>query len=82
MAFRRQVGIPLRYKNVRLDCGYRVDLMVADALLVEVKAVERLLPVHSAQLLTYLRLTGVRTGLLINFNAPTLVSGLRRLVQG
>jgi GxxExxY protein len=63
-----------------LDCGYRIDLVVEGRLVVELKAVERLLPVHEAQLLTYLKLGGFRTGLLLNFNAPVLKDGIKRMV--
>jgi GxxExxY protein len=65
---------------VRLDCGYRIDVLVEDALIVELKAVEALEPIHEAQLLTYLRLSGRHVGLLINFHVPVLKQGLRRMV--
>jgi GxxExxY protein len=71
----------LEYKGVRLDCGYRLDLLVASSVVVEVKSVEELAPIHEAQLLTYLKLTGVKIGLLINFNVVVLKSGIRRLVH-
>jgi GxxExxY protein len=74
--------LPLLYKEVRLDCGYRLDLVVGGSVVVEVKTVERLLPVHRAQLLSYLRLSGSRVGLLINFNVPQLRSGIVRVVSG
>ncbi len=67
-------------KGVRLDCGYRIDLLVAGLVIVEIKSVEALAPIHEAQLLTYLKLTGVKIGLLINFNVVVLKSGIRRLV--
>jgi GxxExxY protein len=67
---------------VRLDCGYRLDLLVEARVIVEVKAVENLLPVHKAQLLSYLRLSGCKVGLLINFNVPQLKSGIVRVVSG
>ena len=79
--FERQVALPVEYKGERLDCGYRIDLVVADEVVVEIKAVECLLPVHDAQLLTYLRLSRHPVGLLINFNVPVLKQGLRRLVH-
>ena len=66
--------------GVRLDCGYRLDLLVAGLVIVEIKSVEALAPIHEAQLLTYLKLTGVKIGLLINFNVVVLKSGIRRLV--
>ncbi len=75
----RQRAVPLQYKAVKLDCGYRLDLVVEDELVVEIKCVDRLLRVHEAQLLTYLRLTGLPTGLLVNFHEPALKHGLRRL---
>ena len=70
------------YKGLRLDCGYRLDLIVADAVVVELKTVDRLAPVHDAQLLTYLRLGGWKVGLLINFNVALLRHGIRRRVLG
>jgi GxxExxY protein len=71
----------LEYKNVRLDCGYRLDLIVAGLVIVEIKSVEALAPIHEAQLLTYLKLTGIKIGLLINFNVVVLKDGIRRLVH-
>ena len=78
--YRRQVPLPVRYKSVNLDCGYRMDIVVEEELVLELKTVERLLPVHEAQLLTYLKLGGIRTGLLLNFNTAVLKDGIRRLV--
>jgi GxxExxY protein len=75
LAFQRQVPLPVEYKGVKLDCGYRSDLVVQDEVILELKCVEHLLPVHDAQLLTYLKLTHKRVGLIINFNTPTLVRG-------
>ena len=80
LAFRRQVPLPVVYKGVRLDCGYRLDVVVSDEVIVEIKAVEKLLPVHDAQLLTYLKLSGFRTGLLLNFHSPVMREGIRRRV--
>ena len=80
IAYHRQVPLPIVYKSVRLDCGYRMDLVVEDKVIVELKTVERLLPVHEAQLLTYLKLSQIATGLLLNFSAAVLRDGLRRLV--
>lgn len=77
--FERQRSLPLEYKGLNLDCGYRVDFIVADALVLEIKAVSALLPVHTAQVITYLRLTGIETALLANFNVGLLRNGLRRL---
>lgn len=78
--FIQQVEMPLSYKGVNLDCGYRIDLIVANVVVVELKAVQEILPVHEAQLMTYLRLTGFRVGLLINFNVAALKNGIRRRV--
>jgi GxxExxY protein len=76
----RQVLVPVSYKGIRFECGYRLDLIVDDSVVVELKAIEKLLPLHQAQLLTYLRLSTYRTGLLLNFGAPVLKDGIRRLV--
>lgn len=80
--FERQRPLPVEYKGLRLDCGHRLDLLVDDQVVVEIKAVESLLPVHEAQLLTYLKLGGWKVGLLINFNVPVLKQGIRRRVLG
>jgi|ERR1043165_1333965 GxxExxY protein len=80
ISFRRECGLPLEYKGIRLDCGYRVDVLIADLVVVEIKAVEQLAPVHEAQLLTYLRVGGWKVGLLINFNVVVLKDGIRRRV--
>lgn len=77
---KRQVLLPLLYKGFKLDCGYKIDLIVQDEVVLELKAVERLLPVHEAQLLTYLKLTSKSVGLLINFNVPLLTQGIIRRV--
>jgi GxxExxY protein len=77
----RQKALPVVYKGVQVDCGYRVDLLVDARVIVEIKAIARLEPVHTAQLLSYLRLFGVNVGLLINFNVTQLKIGLRRLVN-
>jgi GxxExxY protein len=81
LSFQRQVPLPVVYKSVRLDCGYRLDIVVENSVAVELKAVERLLPIHEAQLITYLKLSGVPTGLLLNFNTPVLREGIRRLTR-
>lgn len=65
----------MEYKGVKLDCGYRLDLVVEDVLILEIKCVEHVLPVHEAQLLTYLKMTGKRVGLILNFNVPVLSRG-------
>lgn len=80
LIFRRQVPLPVVYKAVRLDCGYRIDVVVEQQVILELKTVERLIPVHDAQLLTYLKLSGLRTGLLLNFHSPVLKDGIRRFV--
>lgn len=79
--FEHQVDVRVEYKGFRLDCGYRLDLVVDDRVIVELKAVERVLPVHEAQLLTYLRLLDKRVGLLFNFNSPVLKNGMLRRVR-
>jgi GxxExxY protein len=79
LAAERQLPLPVRYDGETLDAGYRVDLLVERAVIVEVKSVEKLMPLHTAQLLTYLRLAGLKTGLLINFNVAHLREGLRRI---
>ena len=79
---RRQVTLPVVYKSVRLKVAYRLDVFVEDRLIVEVKTVEQILRVHEAQLLTYLRLTGATTGLILNFHAPVLKHGIKRMVLG
>jgi GxxExxY protein len=79
MVYRRQVPLPVVYKSVRLDCGYRLDVVVENRVIVELKAVERLMPIHEAQMLTYLKLSGIPTGRLLNFNTPALKDGVRRL---
>jgi GxxExxY protein len=81
MRYRRQVALPVLYKGVKLDCGYRMDLMVDDLVIVEIKAIECLSSIHEAQLLTYLKLSGKCVGLLINFNVPVLKEGLKRIVN-
>ena len=77
----RQIPVPLRYKGLALDCGYRLDLVVEAFVVLEIKAVDRLLPVHEAQLITYLKLMRLPVGLLINFHVPFLRQGLRRLIN-
>jgi GxxExxY protein len=80
LRFERQRPVPLEYKGTKLECGYRLDLVVEDSLVVEIKCVDRLLPIHNAQVITYLRLTKLQTGLLLNFHETVLKNGLRRLV--
>ncbi|MFQ6101512.1 MAG: GxxExxY protein [Anaerolineae bacterium] len=80
LPFEREMPLPIDYKGLQLDCGYRLDFLVAGKVVVELKAVERIHPIHEAQLLTYLKLTGCRVGLLINFNVPVLKNGIKRMV--
>jgi GxxExxY protein len=80
LSFQRQVDLPVDYKGLKLDCGYKIDLLVQDEVILELKAVEKLLPIHQAQLLTYLKLAQKRVGLLINFNVPLLTQGVIRRV--
>jgi GxxExxY protein len=80
-AFARQVPMPVFYKGSRIDLGYRLDMIIERQVIVEIKAVEKLLPVHEAQLLTYLKLTECKLGLLINFNTSLIKDGIRRLVS-
>lgn len=76
----RQQALPVVYKGIKLECGYRLDIVVNDKILLELKSVEKLLPIHEAQILTYLKLSGIRTGLLINFNEVLLKNGIKRIV--
>jgi GxxExxY protein len=80
LSFEQEKPLSVEYKGVRLDCGYRLDFLVADKVVVELKAVDTLQPVHEAQLLTYLKLANCRVGLLINFNVPPLKDGIKRMV--
>ena len=81
LSFDRQVPLPVVYKGIKLDCGYRIDDLINDIIVVELKTVEKLLPIHDAQLLTYLKLYRRPIGLLMNFNVPALKSGIKRLVH-
>jgi GxxExxY protein len=78
--FMCQVDLPVSYKGLKLDCGYKIDVVVNDEVIVELKSIERILPVHEAQLLTYLKLSGKKVGLLINFNSSLLTQGIIRRV--
>jgi GxxExxY protein len=78
--FQMELLLPVRYKDLLLDCGYRIDLLVRSDLIIEIKSVETLLPIHQAQILTYMRLSKVSLGLLINFNVTKLQNGLKRFV--
>jgi GxxExxY protein len=77
--FERQKELPIEYKGVKLDCGYRLDMVVWEKIILELKSCSELQPIHEAQLLTYLKLTGIKVGLLINFNVPVLKQGIKRL---
>ena len=77
--YERQKELPIIYKEKKLDCNYRVDLIISDSLIVELKACEQLQPIHDAQIITYLKLTGIKIGLLINFNVPVLKDGIKRI---
>jgi GxxExxY protein len=78
--FQMEVPLPVHYKDILLDCGYRIDLLASGDLIVEIKSVETLLPIHQAQILTYMRLAKISLGLLINFNVTKLKNGIRRFV--
>ena len=80
LKFRTEVPLPVQYKAVKLDCGYRIDFVVDEKIAIELKSVEKLAPIHESQLLTYLRLSGLRVGLLINFNVRILRQGIIRRV--
>ena len=81
LSFERQKALPLTSKGIRLNCGYRLDLLVENLVILEIKAVEQVLPIHGAQLLTYLRIPGIWLGLLLNFSSPILRHGIRRRVN-
>lgn len=80
ISYERQKELPVEYKGMKLDCGYRLDVVVAKSVILELKACENLEPIHKAQLMTYLKLTGIKVGLLINFNVSVLKNGIKRLV--
>jgi GxxExxY protein len=79
--FERQKEVQIDYKGINLECGYRLDILIPNKLILELKSCERLEPIHEAQLLTYLKLTGIRIGLLINFNVPVLKDGVKRMIS-
>jgi GxxExxY protein len=81
LSVERQKALPVTYRGVQLDCGYRIDLLVEKLVIVELKTVEKLEPIHNAQLLSYLKLSGLSVGLLLNFNVTLLRDGIRRLVH-
>jgi GxxExxY protein len=78
--YKRQHAVPVRYKDTKLDCGYRIDVLVEDRVILELKSIDCLEPIHEAQVLTYLKLTHLKVGLLINFNVSILRDGIKRLV--
>ena len=78
IAFQTETAMPVSYKNIELDCGYRLDLLVENSVIIELKSVTQLLPIHEAQILTYMKLANIRTGLLINFNVRVLKNGIKR----
>ena len=80
LQFERQKLLPLEYKGIKLDCGYRLDIIVENKVVLELKTVEAIAPIHEAQLLTYLRLSKIKVGLIINFNVPVLKNGVRRFI--
>jgi len=81
ISFERQKEIPIEYKGIKLECGYRIDLLIDKMLIVELKACDSIEKIHEAQLLTYLKLTGIKLGLLINFNVPMLKDGIKRMIN-
>jgi len=80
MAFKLQHALPVEYKNIKLDCGYRIDMLVDNSIIIELKSVDKILPIHQAQLLTYMKLADISIGLLINFNVKYLKDGIKRMV--
>ncbi len=80
ISYERQKELPVEYKGMKLSCGYRLDVVVAKSVILELKACESLEPIHKAQLMTYLKLTGIKVGLLINFNVSVLKNGIKRFV--
>ena len=79
LSFEQEMPLRLEYKGLQLDCGYRLDFLIEHAVIVELKTVDTLQPIHEAQLLTYLKLAGIKIGLLINFNVPVLKNGIKRM---
>ncbi len=78
--FKTEVDVPIIYKNVRLDSGFRLDILVDDSIVLELKSVEKIIPIHEAQLLTYLKLTNTRLGFILNFNVPIMKQGTKRMI--
>jgi GxxExxY protein len=81
ISFRRQVDLPVIYKGIKLDCGYRIDLIVDEKIVVELKCVDVIHPIHRAQVLTYLKLSGYKLAFLVNFNVPRIVDGIERILN-
>ena len=79
LSTKSQIKLPINYKNTTIDAGYRLDILIPKQLIIEIKTVEKLLPIHTAQLITYLKLSGIKTGLLINFNQVKLIEGIKRI---
>ncbi|WP_377109913.1 GxxExxY protein [Pseudoalteromonas sp. R86517] len=79
LSTKSQIKLPIKYKNTTIDAGYRLDILIPKQLIIEIKTVDKLLPIHTAQLITYLKLTGIKTGLLINFNQVKLIEGIKRI---
>ncbi len=79
LSIKSQIKLPINYKNTTIDAGYRLDILILNKLIIEIKTVEKLLPIHTAQLITYLKLSGIKTGLLINFNQVKLIEGIKRI---
>ena len=77
----REMSMPVVYRNVKIDCGYRIDLVVEDLIIIEIKSVDGLAPIHTAQLLTYLKLSGLKLGFLMNFNVQLMEDGLKRIIH-
>jgi len=78
--FKLQYPLPVEYKGIKLDCGYRIDMLIDDAIIVELKSLDKILPIHQAQLLTYMKLSSISIGLLINFNVKLIKTGIKRMV--
>lgn len=76
--FQKQLPMPVNYKGIKLDCGYRIDLLIEKQVIIELKSVTKIIGIHEAQILTYMRLANIKTGLLINFNVKRLVDGIKR----
>ena len=80
LSFKLQFPLPVEYKGIKLDCGYRIDMLVGNKVIVELKSVDSILPIHQAQLLTYMKLSGLGIGLLMNFNVKYMKTGIKRMV--